>query len=631
MRRKRAHILTPTETTSIPERVIYFDSESHVPVHDDNYKELALLSPVANFHDAYLICADFDGDMRDYHGQGFCLRFWFHVHKYTPKKKTTYVIAHNAKYDVLNTGAIPNLLSLGYTIDTFSDDNPFILKMSQKGSKGQKLRSIIIISSTNYYKAKLEELGETFGLPKMELDHTNAPLKDAIPYCRNDVLVLKKAMTEFYNFVLTEQLGKCGMTVASTAFSAYRARFLNYPLSIHADQDAIILERESYSGGRTEAFFIGQIKEHIYYLDVNSMYPAVMLKNNFPTALLSMRYEPTIEELIATIDDGFLVTARVQVNTPENCFFKKSEKLIFPTGRFITTLSTPELIYGLKHGYIEKVLKMSVYSAAPIFAEYVKYFYERRLEAKHAGNKTLDYLYKLMLNSLYGKFGQQNIPYEKIGSCAPDMIGSKHIIQDSRITLYKYFGGSIFKKLHYEVGENESYNAFVAIAAHVTSAARMMLNDYQNIAGKHNCFYCDTDSIFTNEEGYNNLKKAGHIDPDTLGALKLEMTGTAEIFGLKDYVFIKDDEYCKPDLSDKTIVKIKGLSKNALHIGGNKYIVETWPGIPLGIRTGELDTFKNISMIKDIRQCPYDKGKITETGRIEPYTLNEEGGALFEN
>ena len=47
-----------------------------------------------------------------------------------------------------------------------------------------------------------------------------------------------------------------------------------------------------------------------------------------------------------------------------------------------------------------------IYDQAPIFKAYIEYFYNRRLQAKADGNEAGSYMFKLMMNALYGKFGQ---------------------------------------------------------------------------------------------------------------------------------------------------------------------------------------------------------------------------------
>jgi hypothetical protein len=339
-------------------------------------------------------------------------------------------------------------------------------------------RSLTIVSSTNYYQFSLAKLGECFGVPKTEIDYKDSTIEAAIPYCRNDVNILMIAIKAFIKFIQDEQLGSFALTIAGQAMKAYRSRFLKRnQIYIHKDEKALILEREAYAGGRNEAWKVGEIREHIYYVDVNSMYPYVMFSKEYPVKLLTHRRRGSIKELQQFIDKGYLIIAQVQLKADKPIYFKKAGKLIFPIGEFKTTLCTPELIRALKDGSILKIFKLNVYEKDMIFSDYVDYFYNKRLEAKAKKDEVRTLLFKLFLNSLYGKFGQKALNWERIGDAPPDIIKTETVYntETKQMVTYKIFGGSRFVKLNEPDGKNDAYNAFPAIAAHVTANARMLL------------------------------------------------------------------------------------------------------------------------------------------------------------
>ena len=65
------------------------------------------------------------------------------------------------------------------------------------------------------------------------------------------------------------------------------------------------------------------------------------------------------------------------------------------------------------------------------------------------------------------------------------------------------------------VGDN------VHLAAYITAGARSMLCRAIVIAGPENVYYCDTDSLFVNAEGFRRLQAAGLLHEDMLGLFKL--------------------------------------------------------------------------------------------------------------
>lgn len=649
---RRPHLLRPNHKNEKPDRIIFFDSESRVQmkVTDDEIRRLLCGEKVEKPHDPYLVCATFvrranNGKMkeetRDYHGKDFLRRFWRDVDAFCPWRKRLYMVAHNAKYDVLVTRCIPYLVEMGYKVLMFSDSNPFILRLQKSRPKLDKngdivrnedgeivydRKTIIIFSSTNYYQTSLEALGKTFGIEKGTHDHEvgDGDLEHAIEYCRRDVEILKTAVTAFIDFVQTEDLGNFAMTVAGQAFNAYRHRFMGFPIYIHDNLKAIKMEREAYAGGRNECFHIGRVPaSEVYGCDVNSMYPSVMREHVYPTRLVAVRSLPRMKEIEKWLEDGYLLVGECYVDTDVPIFHKKLEKLVFPVGRYWTTLCTPEIIEGLRRGLIKKVRKVAVYEGAPIFREYVEYFYGKRLEAKASGDRVRDLLYKLFLNSLYGKFGQKAEHWEKVDDATDPNMMRVEIVYDwdtGKKCMEKVVGGGVFRKKH-DPEDNESWNSFPAIAAHVTAYARMRLWTYIETAGLENVYYCDTDSIYCSIEGFRRLERAGLIDDRELGLLKLErVCREFTLYGCKDYEFVDVK-------TGERKVKMKGVSKGAIPIepddeGHPRYVVVQWCGMSDGLRRGNMDVYANRLVIKTLRR-EYDKGVVTPSGRVEPYWLDE--------
>jgi hypothetical protein len=338
-----------------------------------------------------------------------------------------------------------------------------------------------------------------------------------------------------------------------------------------------------------------------------------MIDQKLPVKLITHRKRGKLRELSQFIDKGYLVIAKIKLKAKYPIYFKKAGKLIFPVGEFVTTLSTPELIRAIADGSIETVYQYNVYEADYIFREYVDYFYNKRLEAKANKDDVRTLLFKLFLNSLYGKFGQKSVNWERIDDADPEIVRTETIYNaktGQRIT-YKIFGGGRFMKVEKPDGENESYNSFPAIAAHVTAYARMMLWKYIETAGADNVYYMDTDSLFVNKSGYEKLLAAGFIDDKKLGLLKVEEEADGMyINGCKDYIF--NDHH-----------KIKGISKSSVKIDDSKYISTIWRGMSKFISSGDLSHYRNEMIIKTLSR-QYDKGVIDLTGTVSPYRYDKD-------
>ena len=373
---------------------------------------------------------------------------------------------------------------------------------------------------------------------------------------------------------------------------------------IHRHEKVIELEKKSYFGGRTEAFYIGKINEPVWYLDINSMYPYVMKTQKYPIKLI--KYSDKFNNLsqLKEIIKKYCVVAEVELDTDEPVYpLRLKDKTIFPTGNFITYLNTPEIKYALEHNHIKNIRQIAVYLARDIFSSYVDYFYSKREECKRNKDNLRATLYKLLLNSLYGKFGQtvRIIELDKIIDDCKFEIEEVYDDYGNKQYDFIYFGNSVFKKTK---TKNPSHWSFLAIASHVTAYARILLWQYIKKAGYHNCYYCDTDSVFVNRKGYENLKS--DIDDYKLGKLSIEKTAdNIVIYGLKDYVFGND-------------VKLKGIKKNAVKIDTNTFLQLQFPRMSRVIRDDMSDYIVITKQIKQLKR-QYDKGIVTSSGWVVPF------------
>jgi hypothetical protein len=186
-----------------------------------------------------------------------------------------------------------------------------------------------------------------------------------------------------------------------------------------------------------------------------------------------------------------------------------------PRGDFFTT--SHEIKVALKHRLIdiEKIHICYVPQNMISFSEFVDKYGAEKVAAKLSGDRIAEIFSKLILNSAYGKFGQN-----------PDGYFDYRIIQDvSEFTFDEYQEWDLFE-IHgdYQIWRKpaKTQSFFdVATAASITGASRAVLLDALAIA--KNPVYCDTDSIICTDY-------LGDIDSTRLGAWKNE--------GEADHLFI---------------------------------------------------------------------------------------------
>lgn len=599
MRSRRAHVIKDNKNTEVPHHVIFFDTETREAATKGGEVRLSLRFGAACYVHRREVGRVNSVDWCDFVDADV---FWDWVQSHCYARSRTYLVAHNIVFDFKVLGGFKALKADGWTLKKLIINGTSNIWEFRKAD-----RTIVCLDNMNFFKSSLATLGESVGIAKLKMPDDAAPYEEWRIYCRRDVEVMVKAWDVWITFIKVNDLGTFGKTLASQAMNAYRHRFMPHKIYIHTLDRAIKVERESYHGGRTECFFIGKPPAKRYHiLDVNSMYPSVMHENAYPTKLIKIRDNITVKEL-RTYLKRYCVTAEVELEVTAPVFgVVRDGRLIFPTGRFKTSLSSRELALAAREGWIRHLHRTLIYEKAPLFKEYVDFFYHRRMEYKDEGNVPFAYLCKIMLNSLYGKFGQRNEVFEKVGEDSEhaDGIERYYDIDLAKQVTRRVVNGIIEES----TGVQEGWNTLVAIAATITADARLKLWSLIETAGRENVYYCDTDSIFTNDAGLRRSRK--EIKEGALGALSLKgSSDTLIIHGAKDYIF-----------GDAEV--IKGIRKDAVRVNDSTFKQTRFEGFAGALRKNRLDEMVLSTVQKSLRR-EYKKGILLEDGRIKPYELSD--------
>ncbi len=527
---------------------------------------------------------------------------WKYIFSKAYDKSTLYIFGHNVYFDLQCSGFFEYATEIDWKLKFIYDKGlTFILSLFC----GQK--KIKIISTTNFYDFGLAKVGEMLGIQKMKVDFEIDTKEYKIEYCKNDVLITRMALLKYLDFIDEHDMGNFAMTKASQAFNAYRHRFMPFRICVHKEEDIVALERNSYLGGRNEAFEIGELSDGpFYHYDINSMYPFVMSEHLYPTRLIDTIDNISVKELY-NYSNSFCVIADVDINTDKPIYgLRKSGKIIFPIGKFSTALPTGSLNYAIEHGHIKKVNFASVYERGPIFHDYVEYFYNLKQQYKQDNNEVYTRIVKLFLNSLYGKFGQKNSIDEV--SYNNDNEGYYKIDNYDEVTHEKWTETELLHTNIIQNGEEEGKTSMVAIPSHVTDYARLLLWELIEMVGYNNVLYCDTDSIKIRERDKESITY--DIDNYKLGSLSLEgITKEFTIYGCKDY---------KTEHTEK----IKGVPKSNTPQGKNSFLYKVFLRMNTHLRKQVIDHYLIASVLKTNKRV-YDKGIVTLDGRVHPFRLKE--------
>lgn len=446
--------------------------------------------------------------------------------------------------------------------------------------------------------------------------------KEMIEYCISDVEILCHSISTYVESMLqVRPLNPLScVTIASYAMKMYRQFFMPDSVLIprlqRKEHDNI---KRAMFGGRTDTRCL--LKEYSEeelsngiagaYQDVQSLYPTVQFYDPMPVG--NPRYksfaaedqpQPSVEQLRSVF--GFVC-----------CDIKCTRYLHHPvivhvdpeTHRLVATLEpkknqvicTPELRLALDNGYVvEKVHWWYDFDqSTDLFKDYIRTFLKRKVEAtglkpEHAdpevwaefvnyhreelgvdidraameSNPAQRSGMKLLLNSLWGKFGQRarNANWKMFMQGKDDdaIFALENQWMDGKINIQfrKYADTSKAVAMIYTYEEdspfvNNADHCNIAIAAMVTSHARCRLWQQLNRLGNR-VLYHDTDSIIYSTAG----RGKEHEDIPCgkyLGEWESELAGDDRIIkfvstGPKCYAYITE--------KGKVCCKVKGITLN---------------------------------------------------------------------
>ena len=440
---------------------------------------------------------------------------------------------HNLKFD--GEYIFSYLLNNGYELITDKKqkrDKTFTCLISDTGQfysieiyfhvTKSHTNKVTIWDSMKILNFSVDKIAKDFDLPirKLELDYNtyrevgHVLTKHEVDYIRNDVEIMARALKHMFDLGLTK------MTIGSDALTYYKkgCKYFSryFPiLPYEIDKDI----RESYRGGFTYLNDCYREKETGagLVLDVNSLYPSVLVNEVLPFSEPMFfegqykydRLHPLyVQKLSCTFDlkEGKIPTIQLK----NNLSFLPNEYIKTSNGDIVTlTLTNVDLELFFNQYNVSNLTYHSGWKFKGIrglFTDYVNYWTEKKIQAKKDKNKVIYTVSKLLLNSLYGKYG----------------------LNPNSRSKWPYLEDGIIK---YKISELEIRKPiYIPVATFVTSYARrktiltsQAIKDYSTKKYKKDLYcYSDTDSIHTLITDEEELKKFVDIDDYRLGAWKVE-------------------------------------------------------------------------------------------------------------
>lgn len=423
----------------------------------------------------------------------------------------TICYAHNLQYD------------LGNIFNRVIDE----LDVKMVGGRMIRARwkNIIFMDSFNIWPMALKTLGKAFGIEKMKFD------ADSEEYVFRDVEIVHAGMSFARKMAEDYGVESFPATLGSLCVKVWQE------MGGEAWQCSDDMARDSLYGGRVELFSTGG-QGKVYYVDVNSLYPAVM-RYEFPTEM------KTLSDI-----KGWGV-AEVQIEVPPMTVAplplrQEDGRIFYPTGNLHGIWTFHEIRNAVAQGAkIYKVIRAEgSLTGVKYYEKFVTHFYAKRKTATNSAEKMM---FKLLMNNRYGQLAMKGVVTQSV-DLSDDDFGSEGLFKGEGIPYGK-------KKLA-DIAMPIPQHVNFLHASYVTSYGRLELQKYLRMIDPASLIYCDTDSIiFFHKDGNLPFPVSGE-----LGEMKLE--GTANrcyAIAPKMYLFGHH-------------LKVKGVPKRMVYDGKRRYI-----------------------------------------------------------
>ena len=474
-----------------------------------------------------------------------------------------------------------------------------------------------------------------------------------IEYCKNDVDILVNGLEKYRETMMyaAEIDPLQYITKASYAMSLYRKKFMPKDSISYLQPNIANFIRRGFGGGRTNCI-VKYYKGRFQSKDVSSMYPAVQKYDLLPGHLIEFKYslKPTFQndpfpqhcerKILEDYENNIVGFYECDIICPKKLFHpvlgrKQNGKYIFSLEDIKKEVYySSELVLAMKYGYkITNIYSFAIFEGTTkLFSEFIDKFYNIKSSINKKEKPALYTSMKILLNSLWGKFG------EDASLDVIDVLGDDDdkryakLIQDELNKKIEYKSHTLiretefpFNKVPSELSKTlpqkdlkisekikgnfwgrrgvsnpptvfliykfkKAFTSYIqtkgsiAVAAAITSCARIRL--YEGLAYyNERVLYFDTDSIYFKGD-LKNPPLPQKNPPSKLGSWEIEVKNGSEFVSLgpKMYAFKENSrnskEFPLKEEVHKSTVHAKGIPEGEIKFEAMKQLIDLELGDP---------------------------------------------------
>ena len=348
-----------------------------------------------------------------------------------------------------------------------------------------------------------------------------------------------------------------GLTASSLAMGMLRTHARPRELCTHSDPDVHRLERDACIGGRCSTWYYGDIGEParcatddvpapapssygriagpLTSVDVRSMYPWLLREREFPMSLSRHPFMPRPGDPQAYAECcGVIARVTIETDVPEYPM-RSGDHIVYPVGRFTTTLTGPELLRLKADGKVTACHELALYRLGRPFRECAAALLEMREKSRRENNPGWELLAKTIANGLGGKMAQAKGQWVERPDIGPQKRFEEFYQQcdkTGRTSRFRAIAGCVWEYCRDKTGAGPHTSAFAYLAAY----GRLHMREIRDETPGKSVVSMDTDGLWVLPDGFAALSARTGRDDGRAGGLRVvESVDAARFFGPRHY------------------------------------------------------------------------------------------------
>ena len=257
-----------------------------------------------------------------------------------------WLYGHNVGVDVASSGLLDALLQGGWRFSRHGLANPAMWALLTRGRQ-----SIHLCDSFSLFGVSERRMGELLGLPKLEQPGYGDDIERWYAYCWRDVEIGIRALLEAMEDWERHDMGRWTDTGPGCGWNSLRHRMSGGEVWINPDPPAQAFERAAIYGGRRELLHFGLMPE-AEYCDLDLAHAHTACAEHFALPAGRGRTFTAVQLDSPIIDSpsvGIIARCVVETQAPRYPL-RTVAGVVYPVGRFETTLPGPEIAEARRRG-----------------------------------------------------------------------------------------------------------------------------------------------------------------------------------------------------------------------------------------------------------------------------------------